>query len=320
MLHGHRRQGVVERTSNARPPTSRHANISILGPDRTLRGSMVHEVFSLHKITIGDPIPFPFAVKDYQRYVFGDDKLAHRFGTDLAKAFIAHGPGFGHAHPTRLATTTTSNQRPTDVAVAVLSGYVPTAIHSLRNHFVSCLNRHLIAIDARPALKIDVYGIGEDPQARHGPQAKPHVDRERLEARTLIVLSDIRMSQDWEERTSHSLRDLHIDNKIVFAYLASPDEPAHTAALSPILSFVANPTIKEVESIAQADQFTMNECFVQFVLGRDHVEFCQFVRRQGDFSVRLLLDYAIGGKYYEDEVYKQNVKFLLWDVEARESM
>jgi hypothetical protein len=64
----------------------------------------------------------------------------------------------------------------------------------------------------------------------------------------------------------------------------------------------------------------MNECFVRFILGRDEEYFCKFLRRQDDCFVRLLLDYAIGGRYYEDELYQQNVKFLQWEIRARESM
>ncbi|CAO2649687.1 Nn.00g009790.m01.CDS01 [Neocucurbitaria sp. VM-36] len=280
---------------------------------------MVQDVFSLHKLAGGDNVTFPFFVKDYQRYVFGDDRLAHRFGTDLAKAFIAHGPGFGATQPAQ-STTTTSNQRPTnDVAVAVLSDYVPTATHSLRNHFTAYLNRHLISINARPALKIDIHGVEGGLHVRHGPQAY-HVDRERLGARTIIVLADIRMSEDREAQINTSLRNLGIDSFIVFAYLISIDGPSSSATLSPILSFVVSPSIKDVENMAQADRFTMNEGFVRFILGRDYVEFCQFLRRQDDFFARLLLDYAIGGRCNKDDLYEQNVKFLIWDVAARESM
>jgi hypothetical protein len=32
------------------------------------------------------------------------------------------------------------------------------------------------------------------------------------------------------------------------------------------------------------------------------------------------VDYAIGGGYYEDELYKHNFDFLLWELEARESI
>ncbi|KAF1846099.1 uncharacterized protein K460DRAFT_281884 [Cucurbitaria berberidis CBS 394.84] len=271
---------------------------------------MVHHVFSLHKITSADNLTFPLSIEDYQRYVFGDDKLAHRLGTDLAKAFIAHGPG---------------NQLPTDdVTVAVLSGYVPTATHSLRNHFVAYLNRHLISINARPALKIDVHGVEEDSQTRKGAQTSSieayHVDRKRLESRTIVVLADIRMSQEQEDRINQSLQNLRIDNQVIFAYLVSLDGPPNPVALLPILSRVVSPSIKDAESIAQADQFTMNQCYVQSTLGRDRVEFCQFVRRQDDYFVRLLLDYAIGGSFHKDELFEQNVNFLLWEIGVRESL
>lgn len=286
---------------------------------------MGQDVFSLHKIAGGDNVTFPYNIKDYQRYVFGDDKLADRFGTDLAKAFITHGPAFGAAQPAQPSNTTTSNQRPTnDLAVAVLSEYVPTATHSLRNYFVAYLNRRLVSIAARPASKIDIYSVGKHSQAPHDPQINDAetytIDRARVEGRTIIVLADIRTCPDREAQFTDSLSKLNVDNSVIFVYLASVDSLANTAALSPILSFVVSPSLKDVETIAQARTFTMNECFVRFVLGQDYTEFCQFIRRQEDCPARLLLDYAIGGGYYDDDLYKQNVKFLSWEIGARENL
>jgi hypothetical protein len=277
---------------------------------------MGEDVFSLHRVTGTDNVTFPFSVKDYQHYVFGDDKLAHRFGTDLAKAFIAHGPGS--------TTTATSNQSSTgNIAVAVLSGYIPTATHSLRNHFVAYLNRHLLSINAEPAVKIDVHSEETGSQARNEPLTGGtkvyHVDRERLSGRSIIVLGDIRLSQGQENHVKQSLRDLQINNPITFLYLASFSGPADSTTLSPILSFIVSPALKDVENIAQGN-FVMNECFVRFILGRDEEYFCKFLRRQDDSFARLLLDYAISGRYYGDELYQQNVKFLQWDIRARESM
>lgn len=312
-------QGCGKRASNARPqsiPALQFQFSATVG----LVGSMVNNVFSLHQFGGADNGTFPIPIKDYQRYLFGDDKLAHAFSTDLAKAFIAHGPGFGAAQP-----LTTSDQSPTDdVAVAVLSDYVPTATHSLRNHFVAYLNRHLISINARPARKIEIYGAEKSVELRPDPKTSHEhaycIDSKRLGDRTLIVLADIRTSQDREDQITQSLRHLNINNPVTFTYLVALNEPANVATLSPILSFVVSPSVKDVEIIAQASNFTLNECFVQFVLGRDYIEFCQLIRRQDDRFARLLLDYAIGGQYHDDEDYEENVKFLLWEVGARESM
>lgn len=266
---------------------------------------MVQDVFSLHNIVGRDETAFPFSIKDYQKYVFGDDRLAHRLGTDLARAFIP----------------TISN--PTDdFAVAVLSEKVPTATHSLRNHFVAYLNRHLIANNATPALKIDFHDAGVNAHARNGPDCKKkgsyHIDVERLGSRTLIVLAEIRTSQDREDRIRSSFGERGITT--VFAYLASLSGSATTAAISSFLSQVVSPSMRDIEEIAHATKFVMNECFVQFVLGREYAEFCKFIRRQDDYFARELLDHAIGGHYYNNEDYEHNVKFLIWETEARESV
>lgn len=283
---------------------------------------MVDNVFALHRITGEDDVTFPFNIKDYQRYVFGDDRLAHRFGADCAKAFIAHGSGSRAAQHT--TTTPTSNQSAVDdFAIAVLSDYVPTATHSLRNHFVAYLNRHLVSTNANPAIKIDINSVEESSNGRNGPQAGTEVyrlDRERVGRRTIIILGDIRLSHDREHQIRNSLCFADIEDSIKFVYLASVLEPSKAVFLSPILGFIVSPSLKDVEDIAHSPSFVMNASFVQYILGKDDEEFCRFLRRQDDGFARLLLDYAIGGRYYSNELYQANVKFLQWEVGTRESL
>jgi hypothetical protein len=279
---------------------------------------MVHDVFSLHKIDGAYNVKFPFSIRDYQRYVFGDDRLAHHFGTDLAKAFVTHGSG----RPAHDTNTTTSNQG--HFAVAVLSGYAPTATHRLREHFTAVLNRHLVANNARPARKIDITCTKDGCAVKLTPQASGfvthHVNGAYLGRRTLLILGDIRTCKSQEDAINNSLKKLRIDNTVVFIYLAALDDSTDPAALSSILSTIVSPAIKDIDSIAQSNRFVMTEAVARFLLGRDYTEFCRFVRVQDDFFARLLVDYAIGGGYHEDELYKHNFKFLLWEVEARESI
>jgi hypothetical protein len=280
---------------------------------------MVDNVFALHQVQGEDGVTFPFNIKDYQRYVFGDDRLAHRFGTDCAKAFIARGSGSKAAQHT--TTTPTSNQSAADdFAVAVLADYVPTATHSLRNHFVAYLNRHLVSTNANPAIKIDINLVEKSSNGPNGPSEIYRLDRERVGRRTVIILSEIRMSHNQERQLQKSLCFSDANNPIIFVYLASILEPSKAMSLPPILGFIVSPSLKDVEDIAHGPSFVMNASFVQYLLGNDDEEFCRFLRRQDDCFARLLLDYAIGGRYYSDELYHANVKFLQWEVGTRDSL
>ena len=292
-------------------------------PERSCNSSMVDNAFALHEISGQDQVTFPFNIKDYQRYVFGDDRLAHRFGTDCAKAFIAHISGSKAAQPT--TTTTASNQTAADdVAVAVLSDYVPTATHGLRNHFVAYLNRHLVSFNANPAIKVDITSVDDVPQEQRACSEAGtviyRIDRERVGPRSIIVLNEFRLSQVREHQVRTSLRFAKVDNPITFVYLASALDLSTAKSLSPILGFIISPSIKDVEDIARTNDFVMNANFVQYVLGIGEEEFCRFLRRQDDGFTRLLLDYAIGGKCHDDELYKANVSFLRWEVGTRESL
>lgn len=158
---------------------------------------------------------------------------------------------------------------------------------------------------------------------RTGPQAGAdiyHLDRERLGCRTIIILNEVRLSLDREHRIRESFSLQHIENPVIFVYLAAVMDTSKPTSLASILGFIVSPSLKEIEIVAQASTFVMNECFVQYILGRDDDEFCSFLRRQDDSFARLLLDYAIGGRYYDNDVYQANVKFLQWEVSTRESL
>jgi hypothetical protein len=283
---------------------------------------MVPEVFSLHTIIGTGHLEFPFSIKDYQRYVFGDDTLAHQFGTDLAKAFIARGPNFGASQSTNIGT---SNQRPAnDVTVAVLSGRVPTATHRLREHFTTHLNDYLNSINSRLARKVEITGgkngniVSEDSSATKTKTY--HIDRTSVAGSMLVILGDIRMSQNQEDIINKSLATSKIDTTVIFAYLATLDDPTRAAALSPILYSIASPTSKDIENIVQSPNFTMNETIARYVLGFEYIEFCRFLRAQQDSFVKALRDYVVDGALCGDELFKSNLTFLLWECSSRESI
>lgn len=285
---------------------------------------MGENVFALHTITGDDEVTFPFNIKDYQSYVFGDLRLAKRFGTDLAKAFIAHGSGTkAEQHTT---TTPSSNQSAADdVAIAVIADHIPTATYSLRIHFVGHLKRHLASTNANPPISVDITSVEGVADERNGPQLQPQglqylLDRERVGQRTIVVLGDIRLSQDRERKIEASLRSAKIDNPLKFVYLASVLEPSKAKSLSPILGSIVSPSIKDVEDIVDSGYYTMNASFVQYILGRDEEQFCRFIRRQSDDFLESLLDYAIGGRYYDSEIYQPNYKFLQWERRTRDSL
>jgi hypothetical protein len=281
---------------------------------------MVQNVFSLYKIAGEEDVKFPFSIKDYQRYAFGDDRLAHTFGTDLAKAFVVHSPGAGGAQDTK---TTRLDEPTNDVTVAVLSGRLPTATHNLRGHFAASLSRHLVSNNRPAARKIDLIRAEDGYAKRSEPRSNRsdtyHIDTTILGQATLVVLGDIRMCDSQEEAISSSLRSQNIDNPIVFGYLACAAS-TNTSALSSTLSTIVSPSIKDIDNLAHSRYFSMTEACARFILGQGYNEFCRFLRGQDDFFARKLLDFAIGGKYHEDELYRQNYKFLQWEIDARESI
>ena len=270
---------------------------------------MVQDVFALHSIGGKKTLEYPYSVDEYQRYVFGDDALAYRFGTELAKAFVV---GRGASSPD-------------DIAVAVLSDGVPTATHALRDHLVAYLNRHLVAANARPAVKLELYRIRADGQndsqtIRHGHVIDYHIDSVRLGDRPLFILGDFQLSHDYEIAITTALQRRGIKSTVSFIYLIALNGSISGADVSPFLSSVSKPTTATISSLAQSSAFRMNESFVHFVVASEHAEFSRLIRRQDDGFVRLLLEYAIIKGYYKEKMYQDNFKFLMWEAETREQI
>jgi hypothetical protein len=76
----------------------------------------------------------------------------------------------------------------------------------------------------------------------------------------------------------------------------------------------------DLNASVEVSAFRYELCvFVRFVLGRDYTDSSRYLRGQEN-SLARLLDYAFGGDYYQEEVYEQNFKFLLWELRTRVSM
>jgi hypothetical protein len=182
-----------------------------------------------------------------------------------------------------------------------------------------------ISANTLPLVSIGTWSRLTD--LRHASRGEPqshrtdmyHIDKVLLGRATLVVLGDLRMCDSQEEAISGSLRSQKINNAIVFGYLACAAS-TNTSALSSTLSTIVSPPIKDIDNLAHSRYFSMTEACVRFVLGQDYNEFCRFLRGQDDFFARKLMDYAIVGKYHQDELYKHNFKFLQWEIDARESI
>ncbi|KAF2875786.1 PRTase ComF-like protein [Massariosphaeria phaeospora] len=274
-------------------------------------------VYSLHKITSDEPSTLSFSPKEYSRFKFGDDRISHRFGIELAKAFTANVLGL-------------IQDSSTEFSVAVSYEYTPSAAYGLRSHFVSYLNRYLVSHKCNPAHKVDIYRSmsytvdyatqDATTRARLMNKARFQIDRERVAGQTIIVLDDMRVTGSHEERIKRMLREANLVNRVFFVYFAEVTNHSISPTIEHRLNSAGVSSFKEIEALAQSGKFCMNNRVVKDVMSREHVEFCQFLRRQDDDFAHLLLDCVIGSRYYDRVEYRENFKFLLWEVKARESI
>lgn len=282
---------------------------------------MVEDAFAIYEITTQNDLNFPYPIKEYQRYVFGDDEIAHRYGTDLAKALIAKRLGLRLNPGPIFDNTACESDFRSDFAVAIITSQIPTATNSLRDHFTTYLTNHLLSTCGVCAIKVDIHRHGSDQDTSITPTSTRtsgyYMDSASFTSRRLIIISDVRIDRHQESAIRASLESLKISTPPLFVYLAMIKDANSIASILPVLSDIIAPSMKDIEALSRCTDFVMNESFVDFVMGQEYSKFCRLVRLQDDDFTRRLLDYAIIGKYHDDVTSVQNFKFLQWEVSTR---
>jgi hypothetical protein len=251
----------------------------------------------------------PFGARDFSHYAFGNTRIARRYGMQLAQRFIEESLP-GNIDPC------------TDIVVLYLHPHLPSASNELRNHFAYHLNRHLISQNAKAAEKMELCtGMPQQEACVCGKtkEAKLRTVKARFQGKRCVFVSDVKEADESEQDIRSTLVESQAAS-IHFVYFASFAETPPKANLVERLASAAVKSFKDLDPLIYSASFSLTMQFAAFVLGSPHDEFCQFLRRQEDDLVHRLLDVAMSSGYHKEAIYERNVGFLLWDVQARESL
>ncbi|KAF2731378.1 hypothetical protein EJ04DRAFT_514648 [Polyplosphaeria fusca] len=268
---------------------------------------MSANVHSLHQITPGELDRLPFSARDFSLFQLGDTRLARGFGMQLAKHF------------TQRILAQEQGSAP-GVVVLFAGPHIPTASNQLRHQFTYYLNRFLISQDRAIARNVDICASTDEPcRCEETGKVVMSTGDTQLEGKRCIFVDKIRRSAEYEESIRCTLEEKHA-KFVHFLYVAALPDAAPNPALEENLRRAAIKSFKDLDMLVQKSWFAMTTEFARFMFRSSNAEFCQFLRRQEDDFAHHLLNVGMIGECFASEDCKENFGFLLWDVEARESL
>ncbi|PJJ83211.1 phosphoribosyltransferase family protein [Mucilaginibacter auburnensis] len=265
----------------------------------------MHTTYSLHKISTTDD--FGFKAADYSRFKFGDGDIAVNFGEALAIGFIKE-------HTDLLNT---GHQL---VVIPSPYSFIPTATFTLKNTFVSTLNRWLAKhnlpvvqenkVHRTITYKEDYGELNAEERLRLIGNDSFHIDKAFLKGKTLVFLDDIRITGGHERMIKKMIDAYELDNTVYMLYFAELVNDAIHPSIENYLNYFSVQTIFDLDDIINGGNFCINTRIVKYMLNYDHESFCVFLQNKSDAFINQFYDMALGNSYHTMESYRPNLNYL----------
>jgi hypothetical protein len=262
--------------------------------------------YSLHKITNADS--FSFEPAEYSNFKFGDDKIAEKFGNNLAEKFIKDVLSVINVSTTQF------------VVISSPYSFIPTATFSLKNHFVSILNNWLASQSFPVVQETKIYRTityKEDYGELNAEQRIKligndvfYIDTEFIKGKTLIFLDDIRITGSHERMISKMLDRYQINNNSYLLYFAELINTNIHPNIENYLNYYSIKSIFDLDKLIDSEDFVINTRVVKFILHTDKANFKLFIQNKKTKFLKLLYNMAIGNGYHSINVYSGNILTL----------
>jgi len=274
---------------------------------------MTH-TFSLHKIDSSER--FDFSPAEYSRFKFGDEAVARKFGSQLARAFIRD----------------YLSKAPITQQIVVISSpysFIPTATFALKNYFVAVLNRwlaenHLPVVQETKVhrtitYKEDYGELNAEQRINLISNDRFHIDRAFLEGKTLVFLDDIRITGSHEKMIVKMAEQYELQNRMFLLYFAELVNGAIHPNVENYLNYYSVKSIFDLEPIIRSGHFFINTRIVKYLLNYEPSAFRVFMDGQGEAFLNTVYDMAIGNGYHTIEAYRGNLNHIKKQLAANPS-
>ncbi|WP_316814919.1 phosphoribosyltransferase family protein [Pedobacter nyackensis] len=266
---------------------------------------MIPYTYSLHKIH--DTDNFGFSADDYSQFKFGDDKVARKFGKDLADGFIK---------------SFLEDNLIVEQIVVISSPYcfIPTATFAMKNYFVNQVNHWLVengrmvvqeAKVHRTITYKDDYGelSAEDRMKLIGNDSF-HIDKEFLKDKVLFFLDDIKITGSHEKMILKMVKEYGLKNDIFMLYFAELVNRDIHPNVENHLNYHKVRSIFDLDEIIKSGNFCFNTRIVKYILNCDFNSFSIFLEKQTEDFIYNLYSLSLGNSYHTIECYSRNLNFL----------
>ncbi len=260
--------------------------------------------YNLHDVENKDKLPFK--PEDYSEFKYGNNLISKKFGTALAKGFI-------HTYENEL-------HKKHIVVLSSPYSFIPTASHSMTNHFINYLNywlkKHnnktaeIVKIHRDITYKEDYGSLSAKKRLELIGNDKFHIDKHLIKNKLLLFLDDIKITGSHQFVLERMIKEYKVDNDLFFIYFAA----LKNSNIHPrIENFFNNAKIKSVfdlNEFIENGNFRFNTRVVKFILSQKVDEFERFIQNK-HFNFKEDLYYlAIGNGYDRMSVYSENLNYL----------
>lgn len=260
---------------------------------------------SLHKINKKDN--FTFEPIEYSKFKFGDDLIAEKFGTSLAKSFIA----------SFLVKNPISNQI---VVISSPYSFIPTATFAMKNYFIFELNKWLAnnnfpvvqetKIHRTKTYKEDYGSLNATDRIKLIENDKFLIDSKFIEKKTLIFLDDIKITGSHEKMITNMIESYSIKSDFFLLYFAVLTNKSIDPKIENHLNYSYVKSIFDLNSIINSNRFAINTRIVKYILNSEFDDFKNFIVDKKNDFINLIYNMAIGNNYHNIEAYTHNLQYL----------
>lgn len=265
---------------------------------------MIH-TYSLHKIANWHSLSF--SPDEYSRFKFGDDIIAKKFGTNLAKNFI-------HQY---LRVHAISKQI---VVIASPYSFIPTATFSLKNYFVFTLNSWLAEnginvvqeakVHRNVTYKEDYGELNAEERMNLIGNDRFQIDKEFVRDKALLFIDDIKITGSHEKMILKMVNEYGLSNEIHLLYFAELINKNIHPNIENQLNYHYIKSIFDLDDIIKSGSFKFNTRVVKYILNYEFSIFSIFLHNQTDEFIEMLYNMAIGNGYHGISAYSENLKFI----------
>ena len=275
----------------------------------------MQHTFSLHKIN--DSEALGFCATDYSKFKFGDDRVAQKFGTDLANSFIKK---YLQHYPI-------TNQL---VVMSSPYSFIPTATFALKNHFVATLNRWLsdnnynvvqeTKVHRTITYKEDYGALNAEERMLLIGNDSFHIDKDFLTGKTLLFLDDIKITGSHERMISKMLSAYQLKNETHLLYFAELANKNIHPNIENYLNYFFVKTVFDLETLIKNNRFCINTRIVKYILNTDENSFKVFIQNHDVDFINLLYNMALGNGYHTIDAYQPNLSFLKLQLQVQNQL